>query len=206
MKLQVNKVSKPVDHRKELKQIYQLKQGNMVIQDLPERCYVSQRMHTKFDMEWDGRPEPLDDTFTAFKIVNQIKQITKTEMNYRFKRMPDEIIWLSKNEKKSLVEQMIYVPPFITEDIYSRALLSVQKKLKLVPPLPFSFIRVPSQSVALKLHEGHYKDAGETLEVILKELQSKSIEPQLPHREIFLCPAMDCYPAAQTKTVICVPV
>ncbi|MUK87576.1 hypothetical protein GMD78_04065 [Ornithinibacillus sp. L9] len=44
-------------------------------------------------MNWDGRPEPRDEKWLAWKVVNQIKQITKNELQYKFKLMPPETIW-----------------------------------------------------------------------------------------------------------------
>jgi len=193
------------DHRKLLKQIYGIKDGTAIIETLPERCYVSQRMRTSFHMDWDGHPEPKDEKWIAFKVVNQIKQITKTEMDYRFKLMPHEMIWLQQEEDgKWLVDRMMHIPDFITEEIFTRALEKVKNNLS-VDELPtISFIREAPALAALKLHIGHYRDTKNSLAVLEQELNLQGYRMMLPHREIYLNPAMDCYPAHNTKTVICV--
>src|SRR5690606_13038439 len=156
--------------RKVYQQIYYLKEGPSVIEQLPERKYVSQRMITSFHMNWDGHPEPKDEKWIAFKVVNQIKQITKLEMNYRFKRMPPEMIWYQqKADNKWIVERMILVPDFISEEIYIRALEKVQKSLR-VDTLPsISFKHEQETLTAMKLHVGHYKDTSSSLALLEKE-------------------------------------
>ncbi|GIO28378.1 hypothetical protein [Ornithinibacillus bavariensis] len=195
------------NHRKLLKQIYEIKEGKTVIETLPDRCYVSQRMCTSFHMDWDGHPEPKDEKWIGFKVVNQIKQITKTEMDYRFKLMPHEMIWLQQEEdQKWLVDRMMLVPDFITEDIYTRALEKVKKNLR-VDELPaISFRREAAALEALQLHVGHYRDTKDTLAEMEEEVNRRGYEMILPHREIYLNPAMDCYPAHNCKTVICVKI
>jgi hypothetical protein len=206
MVMVVNTVKpKTINHRKLLKQIYEIKEGAATIETLPERCYVSQGMHTSFYMEWNGHPEPKDEKWIAFKVVNQIKQITKTEMDYRFKLMPHEMVWLHQEEdEKWLVERMMYVPDFITEDIYTRALEKVKKNLGVHELPAINLRREPSTLAALKLHVGHYRDTKESLVVLDQELKQQGYQMILPHREIYLNPAMDCYPAHNSKTVICV--
>lgn len=196
-----------INYRKVLKQIYEIKEGPTIIETLPERSYVSQRMRTSFHMEWDGHPEPKDEKWLAFKVVNQIKQITKTEMDYRFKLMPHEMIWLQQEEdEKWLVDRMMLVPNFITEDIYTRALEKVMKNLR-VDELPtISFKREASTLAALKLHVGHYRDTKESIAEIKQDLDAQDYQMILPHREIYLQPAMHCYPAHTSKTVLSVPI
>ena len=66
-------ILKTHDHRKIYKDIYQIKPGKTIIQQLPELKYVSQQMTTSYNMNWDGRPEPIDERWLAWKVVNQIK-------------------------------------------------------------------------------------------------------------------------------------
>lgn len=59
------------DYRKKYPGVYLRKTEDLVIQELPELTYVSQRMVTSFNMNWDGRPEPIDEKWLAWKVVNK---------------------------------------------------------------------------------------------------------------------------------------
>ena len=111
-------ILKTHDHRKIYKDIYQIKPGKTIIQQLPELKYVSQQMTTSYNMNSDGRPEPIDERWLAWKVVNQIKQFTRKQLEYKFKLMPPEIIWHEEKDNKWLVDQMMVVADCVTDDIY----------------------------------------------------------------------------------------
>lgn len=49
------------DYRKKYREIYLPKTEEITIQQQPELTYVSQRMITSYNMDWNGRPEPIDE-------------------------------------------------------------------------------------------------------------------------------------------------
>ncbi|MGY3715826.1 hypothetical protein ACWE42_09910 [Sutcliffiella cohnii] len=194
------------DYRKKHPEIYLPKTEKLVILELPELTYVSQRLVTSFNMNWDGRPEPIDEKWLAWKVVNQIKQITKNELEYKFKLMPPEIIWHEKtNDDKWLVVQMMLVSDRATEEMYNRALKKVEKTLRVQLPT-ISFVKRPPTLSAQKLYVGHYKDASEVFESMKSELSERGYRPTQPWRAIYLLPAMGCYPAHNSKTVVSVDI
>jgi len=75
-------------------------------------------MTTSYNMNWDGRLEPIDERWLAWKVVNQIKQFTRNQLEYKFKLMPPEIIWHEEKDNKWLVDQMMVVADCVTDDIY----------------------------------------------------------------------------------------
>ncbi|MBW8350064.1 GyrI-like domain-containing protein [Bacillus sp. IITD106] len=202
-----SKTLKTHDHRKIYREIYQLKPQKTVIQLLPELKYVSQSMVTSYDMEWDGRPEPKDEKWLAWKVVNQIKQITKKELEYKFKRMPEEIIWHEKaDHDKWVVDQMILVADCVTEEMFDRAKKRVIKSLR-VKDLPTITFKINGPTLcAQRLHVGHYKDTKETLQILKEDIDAQGYKIKGAHREIYLLPAMDCYPPEKCKTIVSVEI
>jgi hypothetical protein len=194
------------DHRKIHHYIYQIAPEHTIIRELPKLLYVSQRMNTTYNMDWDGHPESMDEKWIAWKVANQLKQLTKDELGYKFKRMPPEIIWHEKTEKdRWLVDQMLLVADCVTEEMFIRALDKVRKSMR-VEMLPISLWRKEPTLTALRLHIGHYKDTKQTLQLMKTDVEKQGYQIKGPHREIYLTPAMACYPAAKTKTVVTVEI
>ena len=146
-------ILKTHDHRKIYKDIYQIKPGKTIIQQLPELKYVSQRMTTSYNMNWDGRPEPIDERWLAWKVVNQIKQFTRNQLEYKFKLMPPEIIWHEEKDNKWLVDQMMVVADCVTDDIYEWALNRVIKNLRVSDLPTITFVKSTPILCAQRLHD-----------------------------------------------------
>ncbi|CAG9622306.1 hypothetical protein [Sutcliffiella rhizosphaerae] len=198
---------KTYDYRKKYPETYLPKKEELVIQPLPELKYVSQRMVTSYNMDWDGRPEPIDERWLAWKVVNQIKQISKVELEYKFKLMPPEYIWHEKTtDGKWVVDQMMLVSDRATEEMYERAKEKVKKKLRVKDLPTISFVKRPPTLTAQKLHVGHYKDVEKVYETMKSEMHKRGYQPIGQWRVIYLHPAMDCYPAHNCKTVVSVDV
>ncbi|MCJ8009318.1 GyrI-like domain-containing protein [Lederbergia wuyishanensis] len=201
------KTLKTHDHRKIYRDIYQLKPDKTVIQLLPELKYVSQSMITSYHMNWDGRPEPIDEKWIAWKVVNQIKQITKKELEYKFKLMPPEIIWhRAADNKKWIVDQMMLVADCVTDEMFERAMERVKKNLRVKELPTITFKKTNPTLCAQRLHVGHYKHAKETLQKIKEDLEAEGYQVNGAHREIYLYPAMDCYPPEKCKTIVSVEI
>jgi hypothetical protein len=118
------------DHRKIHADLYRMKPGPIRIHKMPTLKYIAQEMKTTYRMDWAGRPEPLDEEWLVWKVVNQLKHITKTTLDYRFTLMPHEIIWHKRDSDKFITTQMMQVPDCITEEMVEQARKAVSKSLK----------------------------------------------------------------------------
>ncbi|SDZ41671.1 hypothetical protein SAMN05421736_11252 [Evansella caseinilytica] len=198
----VAKQTMPHDHRRLYPEIYQLKPGSAVIQYIPKLQFISQEMITAYNMEWAGRPEPLDEQWLAWKVVNQLKQIAKMELDYRFKLMPYEIVWHQYENKKWHVTQMMQIPELITEEMFERARLRVRNNLRDQALPDMQFVAAEAALCAQKLHVGHYKETNRTLSELKQFVEEQGFEIIGDHREIYLTPATDCHPPATWKTIV----
>lgn len=197
------KALKTHDHRKIHKDIYQIKSEETFIQQLPELKFISQRMTTSYNMDWDGRPEPIDEKWVAWKIVNQAKQYTRKYLDYKFKLMPPEIVWHEKDEYgRWIVDQMMLVDNRVTDEIFDWSIARVKKNLRVKALPEITFIKSGPALCAQRLHIGHYKDTQETLEEIKKDIETHGYRVKGARRDIYLLPAMGCYPADKCKTIV----
>ncbi|MEN2464523.1 hypothetical protein [Ornithinibacillus sp. JPR2-1] len=195
------------DYRKKYREIYLPKTEEITIQQQPELTYVSQRMITSYNMDWNGRPEPIDEKWLAWKVVNQIKQITKTELDYKFKLMPPEVIWVEKTEAdKWVVDQMMLVADCVTEEMFERAREKVKKNLRVKDLPPITLVKRNPTLFAQKLHIGHYKDIDNVYSKMVTELAKQGYRPTKDYRAIYLLVAMECYPSHNSKTIVSVDV
>lgn len=195
------------DNRKIYPHVYAVKSGPAQILQLPKLQYVSQEMNTTFHMNWAGHPEPLDEKWIVWKIVNQLKQITKNSWGYKFKLMPHEIIWHGLNENdKYAVTQMMQVPDCINMEIYEEARTKVEKNLRGQKIPETKFIGVESILCAQKLHVGHYRDTQSTFKEIEDYVKEQGLRIKGDRREIYLTPAMMCHLPETWKTIVRVEV
>jgi hypothetical protein len=192
------------DHRKLNKEIYALKPGFVKIQRLPELKYVVQEMNTAYHMDWAGRPEPVDQQWIVWKIVNQLKHITKTRLDYKFKLMPHEIIWHEKKNNGSITTQLMLVPDCITQDMFEEAQRKVAKNIKDQEVPETKLITAESVFCAQKLHVGHYRETDTTLAEVIQFAENQGFQVKKSHREIYLTPAMKCHEPDTWRTVVSV--
>lgn len=190
------------DNRKTYSEVYEVKPGPVQTMRVPKIQYVSQEMRTSFHMNWAGRPEPLDEQWIVWKVVNQLKQITKNSMGYKFKLMPPEIIWNGLIDDKYTVTQMMQVPDCITLEIYEDARAKVEKNLRGQKIPETKFIVEESIMCAQKLHVGHYRDTQTTLQEIEKFIEEQGYRIKGNRREIYLTPAMQCHLPETWKTIV----
>lgn len=117
------------DQRKIFPEIYGLKSGSVVIKQLPAIQYVSQQMTTSFNTNWIAHPHPIDEPWIAWKVVNQLKLITKESLDYKFKLMPHEIVWNKQlNQNQWSLSYMMQVPESITLETFEVARARVEKR------------------------------------------------------------------------------
>ncbi|RZT23448.1 hypothetical protein [Fictibacillus sp. BK138] len=191
------------DHRKIHKEIYGEKPGPVQILRMPQLKYVVQEMNTAYHMDWAGRPEPVDQQWIVWKIVNQLKHITKTSADYKFKLMPHEIIWHEMTGNLARTTQVMQVPDCITDEMFEEAQRKVAKSLKEEIP-ETKLITAKSVLCAQKLHVGHYRETKATLLEVNQFAEDQGYQVRGSHREIYLTPAMRCHDPSTWKTIVSV--
>lgn len=191
------------DNRKLFPQVYALKLGPVQVLQIPELQYVSQEMNTAFHMNWAGRPEPLDENWIVWKVVNQLKRLAKTSLGYKFKLMPPELIWHETQENNRFsVTHMMQVPDCITQEMFEAARAHVSKNLRGQQVPEMKFVGASSMLCAQKLHVGHYRDTQATLQDIADCVEEQGYLIKGKRREIYLTPAMECHPPESWKTIV----
>ncbi|WP_144701532.1 hypothetical protein [Fictibacillus phosphorivorans] len=193
------------DHRNIHPEIYKMNQGPATVREIPPMKYVTQEMNTSYRMDWAGRPEPKDEQWIVWKVVNQLKHLTKNKLSYKFTLMPHEILWHEKNVSRSITTQMMQVPDCITKELFEEACFHVEKRLgKKLPTL--QLIYNESLTCVQKLHRGHYRNSIETLEEIMNFAEEESLSLKSSYKEIYLTPAMMCHKPETWKTVVSVEI
>ncbi|MBN3554758.1 hypothetical protein JYA63_10805 [Fictibacillus nanhaiensis] len=191
------------DHRNIHSEIYKMKPGPVAVLEIPAMKFVSQEMNTAYHMDWAGRPEPIDQQWVVWKVVNQLKHLTKNQLSYKFTLMPHEILWHDKNDSKSIATQMMQVPDCITDELFNEACFNVEKRLgKKLPSL--KLISNESITCVQKLHIGHYQNSIEALKEIMSFADQESLSLKTSYKEIYLTPAMKCHKPETWQTVVSV--
>lgn len=193
------------DHRKIHSDIYKMKPGHVSVRKIPAMNYIAQEMNTAYRMDWAGRPEPIDEEWIVWKLVNQLKNITKNTLDYKFTLMPHEIIWHEKNDERSIATQMMQVPDCITQEMFEEAQLNVEKSLKRELP-PTKLIKSESLLCVQKLHIGHYRETYKTVKEVWNFAEQNGYKLDKSYREIYLTPAMMCHKPETWKTVVSVEI
>ncbi len=193
------------DHRKIHSEIYKMKPGDVSVRKIPAMSYIAQEMNTAYRMDWAGRPEPIHEEWIVWKVVNQLKNITKNTLDNKFTLMPHEILWHEKNEERSLATQMMQVPDCITKEMFEEAQRIVEKNLKRELPR-MKFITSESVLCLQKLHIGHYRETHLTLNEVVHFAQQEGYKLDESYREIYLTPAMMCHKPETWKTVVSVEI
>lgn len=193
---------KAYDYRKLLPQVYGLKPGPAIIQELPPLKYIKQTMTTAFDRTWIGHPSPIQEDYTGWKIVNQLKRISKDRLDLKFTLMPYEMIWHSVNDaNQETVSLLMQVPEWITSEMVEEAKSCVERNLHKPIPLTELISEQPLLCVQ-KLHVGHYRDTIRTLTEIQHYAVENGYTVLNPHKEIYLTPSMRCHAPDSWKTIV----
>lgn len=192
------------DHKKLHPQVYGMKPGPPLVQQIPALQFVSQEMVSALHMDWIGHPKPHGEKWLVPQVVNQLKQMTKTRMEYKFKLMPHEIIWKERSETHlSSFSYMMQVPACITLEMYEEAVHRVRKRERGEFFPTMRFVATPPQLCAQKLHVGHYRETRVTLQEIIREVEGRGHGVRGNQRDIYLTPSMGCYASPATwKSIV----
>jgi hypothetical protein len=140
-----------------------MKPNSIEVLRVPSLQFIS--LEGKCKLNGLGLPE--DTGWPIFKIVNQLKRISKLRLGYPFKLMPHEYIWHEKHEDGQWsYTQLMQVPDLIDYDLYEEARGLVERKYKDEHVAQTKLHRSEPGSSIQKLHKGHHKYISSTLEEI----------------------------------------
>jgi hypothetical protein len=189
------------DNRKVYPNVYMMKPGKVEILRIPSLQFVSQNMHGRLDSEESPFGDP---RWVVWKIVNQLKRLTKSESRYQFKLMPTEVVWHGQNGEEYSYSQMMQVPDLITIDLYEEARRSFENNYKDSPAPRTEFVSIDQGLCAQKLHVGPYRDTLKTLDEMERQVSEQGYRIAGDHREIYLNPPV-CNPVERWQTIVRVP-
>jgi hypothetical protein len=186
------------DNRKVYPEVYAMKPDKVEILTIPPLQFVSQTMHGKLNSEESPFGDP---RWIVWKVVNQLKRLTKGSLQYQFKLMPNEVVWHGQTGDDYSYTQMMQVPDRITFDFYEEARRSFAVNYKDSPAPLTDFVSINQGLCAQKLHYGPYRDTGKTLADIEQYVSELGYRIVGDRREIFLNPPM-CNPIERWQTIV----
>jgi hypothetical protein len=195
----VNSLKVINDHRKIFKGVYNSKPDKIELLEVPTLQFVMQEGQGKLN----NLGKPVEDYWAVWKIVNQLKQISKNTHGYQFKLMPHEIVWQKKiNEDECIYSEMMQIPDLIDFNMYDEARKTIVKKYRNVNVPETRLIRIEQGLCLQKLHVGHYRDSERTFYELLDYAESKGYKVIGDRREIYLNQPM-CQPSPDSwETII----
>ncbi len=137
------------------------------------------------------------------KVVNQLKQLAKASIRYKFKLMPREIIWHGRHDNgKYSVTHMMQVPDCMTWDLFDEAIYRAANNLRGTNVPVTRLVGAESVLCAQKLHVGHYRDTHSTYEQIATYVEQLGYRVAGERREIYLTPAMQSHAPETWRTIV----
>lgn len=149
------------DHRKLLRPFYEMKADTIQAVQVPSLQFIA--LEGRCQLNWMGLPEY--DGAPIFKLVNQLKRITKTMQGYQFKLMPYEYVWHNQHEDGEWsYTQLMQVPDLVNLDMVEEARRLVEKSYKGQQVAQTRLVAEQGGLCVQKLHQGHFKNAHITFE------------------------------------------
>ncbi|WP_158301605.1 GyrI-like domain-containing protein [Paenibacillus mesophilus] len=190
------------DNRKSYPDVYKLKAGAAEIVTMPALQFISQEMYGKLGVS--GRPE--EGEWIVWKIVNQLKRLTKNIHQYKFKLMPHEIVWHRQHDDEHWSYSiMMQVPDLITFELYEQARASVCARYKEQEVPETRFVGMEQGLCAQKLHVGPYRETWRTLREIEAHVEERGYRITGDRREVYLNQP-GCNPTEKWQTIVRVPI
>lgn len=191
---------KLTDNRNVFKTVYQLKTNTIGIVEIPDLTFLA--------LKGAGPLEILEKErkfWVFYKIQNQLRSLTSKRLTYNFRQMPIEIEWNheSRNGDRSWTA-MVQVPDLVDEALYQEALDIVMKKNNDKEYSIPNLIRQSQGLCAQKLHAGHWRETGTTVQQIETHVKDHGYKPRGLHREIYIS-VRHMNPIEKWRTIIRVP-
>lgn len=189
------------DNRKLYKEVYDMLPNRTEIVTIPALQYIIHRGSATLNEI--GRPI---NCWAIWKIVNQLKRLTKNNLGYVFKLMPHEIEWHEQDGDRWTYTELMQVPDLIDYSLYEEARANVEKRYKneIVPET--KFVAMPQRLCVQRLHMGPYRETGRTVERIVEDIREQGYRVNGDRYEIYVNPP-ECQPTPnQWKTIVRMPV
>lgn len=149
------------DHKKILRDYYEMKADSIELIKVPAFQFVA--LEGRSRLNWMGLPE--DEGWPIYKLINQLKNITKATMGYQFTLMPHEYIWHKNHEDGQWsYTELMQVPDLIQYDMYEEARGRIERRFKNQHVPQTKLISMEQGLCVQKLHQGHRDDILKTYE------------------------------------------
>jgi hypothetical protein len=142
-----------------------------------------------------------DALWSMVRVTNRMKEMTKRDMNFKFKLMPLEIIWSNESPQW---KAMMALPALVSDELFQEALDGLVERKRNVR-VPVEFCSVDQGLCAQTLHIGAYNQVGETLDRMGNELEAKGYRIKGDRREIYINQPF-CNPPEKLQTIVRVPI
>jgi hypothetical protein len=189
-----------VDHKKIHDQLYRMKPGVTQIVNIPHLSFIS--AHGSGPKNIYAMHEG-DALWSITRAVNRLKDMTKLDLDYKFKLMPLEIEWAGESAlmpEESKWKALMQVPDLITQDMFQTALHELEKRKRSIRvPLTLEEHR---EGIAVQtLHSGPYDEIEEAKERINLFFNQEGYRIETEFREIYINQPF-CNPPEKLKTIV----
>ncbi|MET3695796.1 hypothetical protein SAMN05877753_102673 [Bacillus oleivorans] len=173
------------DHRKIHNNIYKGKLNEIEIVEVPNLQFIAAEgigSRNVYEMH-NG-----DVLWSISRVINRLKDMTKTEMDYKFTLMPLEIIWSQKDLENDEIwswKAMMQVPDLITEDMFQEAILELEKRKRSVR-VPLNLEKHEMGLNMQTIHLGPYHQIQDTIDQFKSYCTMNGYKIKSQFREIYI--------------------
>jgi len=172
-----------IDHRKEMKEYYNPSKGKVTIIEVPALNYLS--------LMGKGHPnEPFfqEAAETLYPLAYTLKFMVRKSNLIDFHVMPMEVVWtLIRNQKTQFKwNMMLMQPEFITPDLITSAMKTVQEKFELPQLSNVQFTSIREGKCVQMLHCGPYDKMNDTLSIMKTFAEEKGFRIMPDTHDIYL--------------------
>lgn len=185
------------DHRKIHRGLYTNKENVVQVIDVPELQYIV--AHGSGPKNVYSMHEG-DELWSISRVTNRLKEMTKTEMEYKFKLMPLEVVWSEVGNDTWSWTAMMQVPDLITQDLFDEAVQELEKRKRRVR-VPVSLEKIQQGRSVQTLHIGPYHLVDGTINKVKEYCDLNGYEITSDFREIYIN-APFCNPPENVQTIV----
>lgn len=186
--------------RKVFHNIYSLRPGNYTVIKIPEFRYIKTTGNGERNVH---AIHTGDEIWSISRVVNRMKDITKTEHEYKFKLMPLEVIWEESGRKWNW-QTMMHVPDIVDEALFQRALVELKERNRSVR-VPVELVTIEEGIYVQGLHVGPYEQIEETVNGLKAYCEKEGYKITAPRREFYVNQPY-CNPPERYQTIVRFPV
>jgi hypothetical protein len=186
------------DHRKILKNIYKVKRDAIEFIEVPDLQFIvteGEGTRNVYEMHESAA------MWSITRVTNRLKDMTKNKLDYKFKLMPLEIIWMQQQaENLCSWKAMMQIPDIIREEMFETAIHELEKRNRSIK-VPVKLEKIQQGFCAQALHVGPYHEIQAIIDKINTYCNQNGYKTLLPHREIYVN-APFCNTPDKLKTII----